>query len=134
MLPPSIRCSLSGDGEDELSRNGKSGKSQVGRSVASRRGSNASARSRSAGAGAASAVSSEVVSANTNRRPTQQVGAGTTEAASRALLRLKQKLQGLEDPTSGEAMSVQGQVQLLLNEATDAENLCMLYHGWAPWL
>jgi phosphatidylinositol kinase/protein kinase (PI-3 family) len=62
------------------------------------------------------------------------VGAGTTEAAKRALLRLKQKLQGLEDPTSGEAMSVQGQVQLLLNEATDAENLCMLYHGWAPWL
>ena len=48
--------------------------------------------------------------------------------------RLQQKLEGLEDPTSGEAMSVQGQVQLLLNEATDPENLCMLYHGWAPWL
>ena len=24
-------------------------------------------------------------------------------------------------------------VQLLLIEAIDAESLCMLYHGWAPW-
>ena len=35
--------------------------------------------------------------------------------------------------TSGEAMNVQGKVQLLLIEVIDAEGLCMLYHGWAPW-
>jgi hypothetical protein len=32
---------------------------------------------------------------------------------------------------AGEAMNVQ--VQLLLIEVIDAESLCVLYHGWAPW-
>jgi ataxia telangiectasia mutated family protein len=28
---------------------------------------------------------------------------------------------------------VEGQVQLLINEARNPDNLCALYHGWAPW-
>lgn len=55
------------------------------------------------------------------------------DAAQRALARIKHKLQGYEDP-NGEAMSVEGQVKLLVNQARDPENLCRLYPGWAPWL
>ncbi|CAM9360080.1 unnamed protein product, partial [Sphacelaria rigidula] len=55
------------------------------------------------------------------------------DAAQRALARIKHKLQGYEDP-NGDAMSVEGQVKLLVNQARDPENLCRLYPGWAPWL
>ncbi|OQR87194.1 phosphatidylinositol kinase (PIK-5) [Achlya hypogyna] len=55
------------------------------------------------------------------------------DAASRALLRVKQKLQGYEDPT-GDAMSVEGQVKRLIHVARDPHNLCKLYPGWGPWL
>ncbi|EQC27304.1 hypothetical protein SDRG_14925 [Saprolegnia diclina VS20] len=55
------------------------------------------------------------------------------DAASRALLRVKQKLQGYEDPT-GDAMSVEGQVKRLVHMAQDPHNLCKLYPGWGPWL
>jgi serine-protein kinase ATM len=44
-----------------------------------------------------------------------------------------QKLQGYEDP-NGEAMSVAGQVKLLINEAQDPDNLCKIFPGWSPWL
>ena len=55
------------------------------------------------------------------------------DAAQRALVRIKHKLQGYVDP-NGNAMSVEGQVKLLINEAKDPENLSKLYPGWAPWL
>lgn len=55
------------------------------------------------------------------------------DAAQRALARIKHKLQGYEDP-NGDAMSVEGQVKLLVNQARDPENLCRLFPGWAPWL
>ncbi|CAB1111628.1 unnamed protein product [Ectocarpus sp. CCAP 1310/34] len=55
------------------------------------------------------------------------------DAAQRALARIKHKLQGYVDP-NGDAMSVEGQVKLLINQARDPENLCKLYVGWAPWL
>lgn len=55
------------------------------------------------------------------------------DAAQRALARIKHKLQGYVDP-NGDAMSVEGQVKLLINQARDPENLCKLYPGWAPWL
>jgi serine-protein kinase ATM len=45
----------------------------------------------------------------------------------------QQKLQGYEDP-NGEAMSVAGQVKLLINEAQDPDNLCKIFPGWSPWL
>ncbi|RHY33815.1 hypothetical protein DYB32_001375 [Aphanomyces invadans] len=55
------------------------------------------------------------------------------DLAARVLLRVKQKLQGYEDPTS-EAMSVEGQVKHLIQVARDPHNLCKIYPGWGPWL
>ena len=49
------------------------------------------------------------------------------------VVQMKQKLQGYEDP-NGEVMSVEGQVRRLVSEAQDPNNLCRLFHGWAPWL
>lgn len=84
-----------------------------------------------------------------NRVPTAAVAAAAAEAAAtagdaedtgvggdaaqRALARIKHKLQGYEDP-NGDALSVEGQVKLLINQARDPENLCRLFPGWAPWL
>lgn len=55
------------------------------------------------------------------------------DMAQRALTRIKAKLQGFEDP-SGEGLSVDGQVDFLINEGRAPENLCKLFPGWAPWL
>ena len=51
--------------------------------------------------------------------------------AERALLRVRQKLDGTED---GELRSVEGQVQQLLQDARDPDKLCRLYPGWAAWV
>ena len=56
-----------------------------------------------------------------------------TEAAVRALGRIKHKLQGYED-SNGHALSVEGQVKRLVREAQDPNNLCRLFPGWAPWI
>ena len=56
------------------------------------------------------------------------------DAAERTLRRVLHKLQGQEDPSSGEALSIEGQVDLLLNEARSPHNLSKLFPGWAPWL
>jgi len=56
------------------------------------------------------------------------------EAAARAIGKVHEKLQGYEDGTSGEQQSVEGQIQLLVNSARDHDNLCELFHGWAPWI
>ncbi|KAB0793612.1 hypothetical protein PPYR_13232 [Photinus pyralis] len=52
--------------------------------------------------------------------------------AERALLRLRQKLQGIVE--GGTHTSVEGQVQKLLQQARDPSNLCRLFHGWQPYL
>ena len=51
--------------------------------------------------------------------------------AKRALMRVKQKLDGYED---GELRSIQGQVQQLLHDARDPHKLALMYAGWAAWL
>ncbi|KAI9087642.1 hypothetical protein K1719_030512 [Acacia pycnantha] len=51
--------------------------------------------------------------------------------ATRALLRVKQKLDGYEE---GEMRSVHGQVQQLIQDAIDPERLCQLFPGWGAWL
>jgi ataxia telangiectasia mutated family protein len=56
------------------------------------------------------------------------------EAARRAITKVSAKLKGYEEGTSGERQSVEGQVQLLINAARDPNKLCMIYHGWMPWL
>ena len=55
------------------------------------------------------------------------------DAAERTLQRIKNKLQGLEDP-SGEALSIEGQVDFVIGEARSTINLCKIFQGWAPWL
>ena len=51
--------------------------------------------------------------------------------AERALMRVKQKLDGYED---GELRSIEGQVQQLLHDARDPHKLAVMYAGWAPWV
>ncbi len=53
--------------------------------------------------------------------------------ANRALLRIKQKLEGVEGG-EGEARGVEGQVQQLLHDAQDPDLLSRMYAGWAPYL
>lgn len=52
-------------------------------------------------------------------------------SAERALLRLKEKLEGRED---GNVASVESQVEKLLQQARNPENLCRLYCGWQAYL
>uniref|UniRef100_A0ACD5VDD8 Uncharacterized protein n=1 Tax=Avena sativa TaxID=4498 RepID=A0ACD5VDD8_AVESA len=51
--------------------------------------------------------------------------------AARAILRVKQKLDGYED---GEMRSVEGQVRQLIQDAVDVDRLCQMFPGWGPWL
>ncbi|XP_024973398.1 serine/threonine-protein kinase ATM isoform X4 [Cynara cardunculus var. scolymus] len=51
--------------------------------------------------------------------------------AARALLRVKQKLDGYEE---GEMRSVHGQVQQLIQDAIDPDRLCQMFPGWGSWL
>ncbi|KAL5010879.1 hypothetical protein ScPMuIL_013184 [Solemya velum] len=53
------------------------------------------------------------------------------KTAERALLRLQQKLQGIEDSIQ---LSVSGQVNLLIQEARDPKNLARLFPGWQPYI
>jgi phosphatidylinositol kinase/protein kinase (PI-3 family) len=62
----------------------------------------------------------------------EQLHAGNADAG-RAVARVAAKLRGV-DFGEQEALSIQGQVEQLLLEATDAENLSKLYFGWAAWL
>lgn len=69
-------------------------------------------------------------------RVPQAAGTGPAEMTSskeaeRALLRVRQKLSQTE---YGEALSVGGQVEILINEARDPERLCRMFPGWAPWV
>ena len=56
---------------------------------------------------------------------------GSADAA-RAILRVKQKLEGLEFG-DGEVLGVEGQVQQLLVDAQDGDKLVKMFVGWAPW-
>lgn len=51
--------------------------------------------------------------------------------AERALLRLQQKLQGMEE---GAATSISGQVNHLIQQARDPGNLSRLFLGWQAYL
>ena len=58
----------------------------------------------------------------------------SNEAGAKAIAQVHDKLQGYEDSTSGEQQGVEGQVQLLIDSARDAQNLCQLFYGWSPWI
>jgi serine-protein kinase ATM len=66
------------------------------------------------------------------RRRRRAVTAGGNDA-QRALLRIRQKLQGYQDP-GGDPMSIDGHVRYLISEATDPNNLCRIFSGWSPWV
>lgn len=67
-----------------------------------------------------------------NTSTTANGGADSTnKMAERVLLRLQEKLEGIED---GVPLSVSGQVNHLIQEATDPANLCLLFPGWQPWI
>ena len=51
--------------------------------------------------------------------------------ANRALLKVYQKLQGVEESVS---LSVPGHVERLIQQARDPSNLCLLFHGWQAYL
>ncbi|XP_047341337.1 serine/threonine-protein kinase ATM [Impatiens glandulifera] len=51
--------------------------------------------------------------------------------AARALMRVKQKLDGYEE---GEMRSEHGQVQQLIQDAIDPDRLCQMFPGWGAWL
>lgn len=53
--------------------------------------------------------------------------------AERAVLRVKQKLQG-QDVEGGAALSVEAQVAAMLQAARDPERLCRMFKGWAAWV
>ena len=51
--------------------------------------------------------------------------------AERALLRVREKLQGLEE---GNTLSVSAQTQYLIETAASESNLSQMYYGWQPWM
>lgn len=53
------------------------------------------------------------------------------KVAERVLLRLQEKLKGVED---GTVLSVGGQVNLLIQQAMDPKNLSRLFPGWQAWV
>lgn len=56
----------------------------------------------------------------------------TNKKARTIVDRVKQKLTG-NDFNSQEAVSVQRQIDLLIQQATNNENLCQCYIGWCPF-
>lgn len=55
------------------------------------------------------------------------------DAAERTLMKIRNKLRGYED-LSYDTLTVEGHVDMLINEAKDPLNLCRIFPGWAPWL
>ncbi|XP_069045887.1 serine-protein kinase ATM isoform X1 [Lepisosteus oculatus] len=53
------------------------------------------------------------------------------KVAERVLLRLQEKLKGVEE---GAVLSVDGQVNLLIQQAMDPKNLSRLFPGWQAWV
>ncbi|XP_057207149.1 serine-protein kinase ATM isoform X2 [Triplophysa rosa] len=53
------------------------------------------------------------------------------KVAERVLLRLQEKLKGVEE---GTVLSVGGQVNLLIQQAMDTKNLSRLFSGWQAWV
>lgn len=66
---------------------------------------------------------------NMTRRTDQD--ASKHQQAANALLKVKHKLQGYEQNSQ---LSVSGQVNYLIQQATDPTNLAKLFHGWQPFL
>uniref|UniRef100_A0A1A7X0C2 non-specific serine/threonine protein kinase n=1 Tax=Iconisemion striatum TaxID=60296 RepID=A0A1A7X0C2_9TELE len=66
---------------------------------------------------------------NSHRKPSDNQS--FNKVAERVLLRLQEKLKGVEE---GTVLSVGGQVNLLIQQAMDPENLSRLFPGWQAWV
>ena len=58
-------------------------------------------------------------------------GSGGNKMAERVLLRVMEKLNGMEE---GHHLSVEGQVNLLIQQAMDPSRLCRVFVGWQPYI
>lgn len=58
-------------------------------------------------------------------------GEEVNKMAERVLLRLQQKLQGMEE---GVLLSIKGQVNQLIQNARDPSKLSRLFPGWQPYI
>ncbi len=77
---------------------------------------------------------SGVSPANTSMPALAMIAENENDVATLTIAKINEKLQGYEEGTYGEQQTVEGQVRLLINAARDPDNLCLLYHGWMPWL
>ena len=64
------------------------------------------------------------------RRDIDQSSMNKNKEAERAINRIKEKLNGFHN---GNLMGIEGHVNVLINEATDTENLALIYPGWSPY-
>ncbi|XP_031608533.1 serine-protein kinase ATM isoform X2 [Oreochromis aureus] len=66
-----------------------------------------------------------------NSRKSSSDSQSFNKVAERVLLRLQEKLKGVEE---GTVLSVGGQVNLLIQQAMDPKNLSRLFPGWQAWV
>ncbi|XP_029922757.1 serine-protein kinase ATM isoform X2 [Myripristis murdjan] len=66
-----------------------------------------------------------------NHRKASSDSQSFNKVAERVLLRLQEKLKGVEE---GTVLSVGGQVNLLIQQAMDPNNLSRLFSGWQAWV
>ncbi|KAL3883922.1 hypothetical protein ACJMK2_030148 [Sinanodonta woodiana] len=76
-------------------------------------------------------VTGEIIDMESNGKSTTETQENVNKLAERVLLRLRQKLQGVEDSIQ---LSVAGQVNHLIQEARNPKNLARLFPGWQPYL
>ncbi|CAH8652155.1 unnamed protein product [Heterobilharzia americana] len=90
-------------------------------------GAETSGRTRRGGSGSDSGASSDV-----------ELTERATRAATEKLTRMEDRLKGKITEHDGFSqilpMSVEGQVDTLIKEATDVDRLCQMYKGWMPFL
>jgi serine/threonine-protein kinase ATR len=56
------------------------------------------------------------------------------ETAMATIRNIENRLKGIDKKHKGPSLSVEGQVEKLINEATSLDNLSAMYIGWAPYL
>ncbi|KAK3593829.1 hypothetical protein CHS0354_011431 [Potamilus streckersoni] len=76
-------------------------------------------------------VTNEIMDMESNSKSNSETQENVNKLAERVLLRLRQKLQGVEDSVQ---LSVSGQVNHLIQEARNPKNLARLFPGWQPYL
>ncbi|ELK38230.1 Serine-protein kinase ATM [Myotis davidii] len=65
------------------------------------------------------------------KRNLSEMDQSFNKVAERVLMRLQEKLKGVEE---GTVLSVDGQVNLLIQQAMDPKNLSRLFPGWKAWV